>query len=486
MITSVRQMPIRVRLELLGFAPIPVLIALVVFFPPDGMERAPLAQFVGRFHPLTVHFPIALILLVPVMELAGRNRGFRHLRASVDFVLALATVSSLAAAALGWCLARSGGYSGSLVKQHMWGGVCFAAACWLCWMLRAHVSGTRSETMYALGLLTTVCLVSWTGYRGGQLSLGENHLTEYMPAGLRKLVGLPPASETKSVSNPASYYGARIEPIFAGNCYTCHSSEKQKGRLRLDSYEAVMRGGQHGAVINAGNANGSELLRRIALSPSDDDAMPPQGHRRLSATQIKLIELWIAGGASATLPANAIKDAPANEAPAAAEVAVPEIDPAAAAQSRAPLAAVVAQLKMRFPNALDYESRNSADLVIDASLMGAKFGDEDVAALKPVAGQIVVADFSSTAISDRSAASFAAMKHLRVLRLMHTRITDAAVLAVGGLDQLQSLDLYGTAVTPGCLKVIEQLPKLQHLYVGDTKIPSGMPESEAMKGKLVF
>jgi hypothetical protein len=186
------------------------------------------------------------------------------------------------------------------------------------------------------------------------------------------------------------------------------------------------------------------------------------------------------------LSANAIKGAPANDEPAAAEVTVPEIDPAAVAQSRAPHAAVVDQLKMRFPNALDYESRGSADLVIDASLMGAKFGDEEVAALKPLAGQIVVADFSSTAISDRSAVAFAAMKHLRTLRLMHTRVTDAAVLAVGGLDQLESLDIYGTAVTPACLKVVGQLPKLQHLYVGETKIPPGIPESKSMKGKLVF
>ena len=70
--------------------------------------------------------------------------------------------------------------------------------------------------------------------------------------------------------------------------------------------------------------------------------------------------------------------------PVVAEVTFEEIDPAAVAHSRAPLAPVVAQLKKRFPNVLDYESRSSANLVIDASLIGAKFGDEDVAALKPL------------------------------------------------------------------------------------------------------
>ena len=59
-----------------------------------------------------------------------------------------------------------------------------------------------------------------------------------------------------------------------------------------------MRGGKHGPVIKAGNVKGSELFRRVTLPPSDDDAMPPQGKRPLSANEIKLIELWIAAGAS--------------------------------------------------------------------------------------------------------------------------------------------------------------------------------------------
>jgi uncharacterized membrane protein len=479
-------MPLRTRLGLLTLVPILLLPVLIVFLPPDGLERAKTAEFLGRFHPLAVHFPIALILLVPLLELAGRSRRFPGLGASVDFVLALATMSSVGAAILGWCLARSGGYSGRLVTQHMWGGVFVAAACWLCWMLRGRLFGPRLDFIYALGLLGAVGLVSWTGYRGGQLVQGENHLTEQMPQGLRKLIGLPAISEIPSGSNRAYFYGAHVEPIFAQHCYSCHGPEKQKSQLRLDSYDALMRGGKHGKVIRAGDVKGSELFRRITLPPSDDDAMPSGGKPPLSANEVKLIELWIAAGASPTLPANAIQGAPTNDAPVVAEVTFEEIDPAAVAKLRAPLGQVVAQLKTRYPNVLEYESRSSANLVVDASMLGAKFTDEDVAALMPVAGQLVMADFSGTAVTDRSAASFAAMKHLRVLRLMHTRITDTSVLALGGLDRLESLDLFGTAVTPACLKTAEQLPKLRHLYAGETKIPADAPIPESLQGKLLF
>ena len=240
------------------------------------------------------------------------------------------------------------------------------------------------------------------GYRGGQLVQGENHLTEQMPAGLRKLIGLPPGA-IPSGSDRAYFYGAHVEPIFAQNCYSCHGPEKQKSHLRLDSYDALMRGGEHGPVIKAGDVKGSELFRRVTLPSSDDDAMPAQGKRHLSANEIKLIELWIAAGAPAKLPANAIQGAPTSEGPVVAEVTFEEIDPAAVARLRAPSASAVAQLKTRLPNVLDYESRSSANLVVDASMLGAKFTDEDVAALKPVAGQVVVADFSGTAVTDRSA-----------------------------------------------------------------------------------
>ncbi len=277
-----------------------------------------------------------------------------------------------------------------------------------------------------------------------------------------------------------------MEPIFITHCDSCHGPDKQKGRLRFDTYESLMRGGKHGVVIKAGNAKGSELLRRVSLSPSDDDAMPPQGKRPLAANEIKLLELWIAAGASPTLGANAIKDAPTNDVPVVAEVTFPEIDPAAVTKLRAPLVQEVSQLKQRFPGVLDYESRDSAYLALDASALGPRFGDDDLAALKPLSAQIVTADLSRTAITDRSAPLLATMKHARVLRLTETKITDATVLTLGGLDQLESLDLYGTGVTLGSLKTVESLPKLRHLYAGGTKIPADAPVSDALKGKLVF
>lgn len=481
--TLFNRIPTRIGLGLLA-APILFLLVLVVLLPPDGTERATWAQFIGRFHPLVVHLPIALILLVPVMEWVGRDPRFPYLRASAPFVLVLGVISGIAASLLGWCLARSGGFSGPLVTQHMWGGASVVTLSLLCFVLRDR--GGRLQIIYPIALAAAVGAVAWTGYRGGQISLGEHHLTEFMPGPLRNLLGVTvsPAIDP-AIGGGSTFYGARIQPIFAGHCLTCHGPEKRKSGLRLDNYAAVMRGGKHGIVVKTGDVRGSDLFRRITLSPADDNFMPKGGKPPLSADQVKLIELWIAGGASGTASLDSIQGAPTgSESSMRAEVEFEKIDFAEVAKHRAEIAPILATLKQRFPNVLDYESRGSADLVVNALVMGDRFKDDDLAALAPLAKHIVVADFSRTAITDRSAVTIAGMKRLRVLRLMHTRIGDQTVKSLAGLDQLESLSVFDTAVTPAALPALERLPNLRRLYAGQTAISAA--NSNALKGKLFF
>jgi len=481
----------------LGFTtlvPIMVLLGLVIFAPPDGNERAQFLQFFGRFHPLSVHLPIALLMLAPLFELAGRTRYFPYLLSAVDFVLGLATCGAIVAAALGWLLARNGGFSGPLVTQHMWAGLSVAGAAWLCWILRAKTStkggNASGKKLYPAILITTVALVSFAGHRGGQLSQGENYLTEFAPAPIASLLGAGDSGDvpTNSPNGGANtYYGARIQPLLNQHCTTCHRRSKHKSNLRLDSFDAMMRGGKHGPVIKAGEIKGSELLRRVTLPQSDDDFMPPDNRRPLSTTDVKIIERWIAAGASGTVGTDALKDAPPIGATqSTAEAKFEEPDPATVAKERASLAPTVAELQKRFPNVLDYQSRASADLVVTASWMGTKFGDSEMAALGPLSERIVSADFTNTAITEKSASIIASMKHLRALRLMHTKIGDTTVQGLGSLDLLEALNIFETAVTPAALPTLARLPKLQHVYVGETKIVDSASVPQEIRQKLIF
>jgi len=113
-------------------------------------------------------------------------------------------------------------------------------------------------------------------------------------------------------------------------------------------------------------------------------------------------------------------------------------------------------VQRRLPGVVDYESRDSADLEVDASLMGARFGDAELAMLGPLAAHIARADFSGTAVTDASAAALAAMTGLERLRLTDTKISDTTIRGLAPLKKLRSLSVSGTKVTDAGLASLRQ------------------------------
>lgn len=241
--------------------------------------------------------------------------------------------------------------------------------------------------------------------------------------------------EAVPVAAANSFYAVRVAPLFQLHCVGCHGAERDKGGLRLDSFAGALRGGKHGAAVVAGDPKSSEVLTRLLLPATDDRVMPPSGKAPLNADEITVIRLWIAAGASGSLPAGAVKGAPRLVPP----VKMPEVDAAAVRDQRAPLAAPLARLQARYPGIIQYVSRGSADLSVDASLMRRAFGDADLRALAPLGARIVELDLSGTAVTDASAPLLAAMPSLRSLRLMDTGTSDAAIQGLGGLKSLKVL-----------------------------------------------
>ena len=66
-------------------------------------------------------------------------------------------------------------------------------------------------------------------------------------------------------SNPAAspdYFESKVRPILANNCYGCHTNSALGG-LRLDSLEAMTKGGAHGSALKPGDPAASSLITRL-------------------------------------------------------------------------------------------------------------------------------------------------------------------------------------------------------------------------------
>jgi hypothetical protein len=110
------------------------------------------------------------------------------------------------------------------------------------------------------------------------------------------LTKLPPAS-----SKPNVTFAGDIKPIFEKSCIKCHSEQKPKGKLRLDTLENVMKGGGDGKVVRPGSSDKSVLIVDVARIGDEEDWMPPKNNKAhipaLTKDEVGLIRAWIDQGA---------------------------------------------------------------------------------------------------------------------------------------------------------------------------------------------
>ena len=104
---------------------------------------------------------------------------------------------------------------------------------------------------------------------------------------------LPPASTKKGLT-----FDTDIKPLFEKSCFKCHGSEKQKGKLRLDSLDTALKGGENGNIIEPGSSAKSKVVIAVARLGDPDEAMPPEDKGKpWDKEQVGLLRAWIDQGA---------------------------------------------------------------------------------------------------------------------------------------------------------------------------------------------
>ncbi|MAB79727.1 MAG: hypothetical protein CMJ89_10290 [Planctomycetes bacterium] len=459
-------------------------------------------EFLGRLHPLVVHFPIALIMSAAGIELL-RSRRETPSEAGVVF-LGLGSVAAILAVGTGWLHAERvdvGTAMEIVLFRHRWVGVGVAGVslitALLTWRMRVAPSAPLGVAMRT-GWIASLLLVGYGGHLGGTLVFGEGYLLEALTSDQSESEELrspepDPPSETLDppISNPDDpppdpspgtaedtppletgsartvSFEADVLPIFESRCYKCHGPRgKARGGLRLSDVGALLERPEELSVLHPGSAEESLLYQLIRLPADDLDIMPASGDP-LTPEEIGVIKRWIDEGAHAEAAGTRTVSTPGQEGQTFSSIQDEEVvlDEA----QRAIRDKALDELRTFGAHAVRV-AQTSDEVEVHLGLMGQVVEDGTLQLLRGLEPCLVTLDLSRTAVSDEGLAALAAFPQLRRLRLDRTSVGDAGLVHLGGMERMESLNLFQTKVGDRGLEVLRTLKRLRKLYVWQSEV----------------
>jgi hypothetical protein len=101
----------------------------------------------------------------------------------------------------------------------------------------------------------------------------------------------PPAKKPSAAE--VEFFEAKVRPVLAGKCVSCHGPKKQMAGLRLDTADGLKTGGDNGPVVVPGDPTKSPMLK--AVRRESDTPMPP--NEKLPADVVAVLAEWVKIGA---------------------------------------------------------------------------------------------------------------------------------------------------------------------------------------------
>jgi uncharacterized membrane protein/mono/diheme cytochrome c family protein len=426
------------------------------------------SEFIGRFHPVLVHLPIGILLLALLLQQLSRKEKYAVSPGALKIVWLAGIASALLSCITGFLLSNNGDYDSTTVALHMWGGIAVTAVSLL---VAAKVFSRQLDGVYKAGTIALLILILITGHLGGTLTHGEGYLTD----ALNNTEKAPaPVIMPSGNVQEAMVFNDMVRPVLQARCYDCHGEKKQKGKLRLDSPEALLKGGKNGEILGKGKADESELIKRLLLPKDNDDHMPPKQKPQLTKDQVALLHWWIEQGAPFNKKVKDLEQTvkvksllaslqqPAKPGSDETNEPVTPVDPAdpkaiEALKSRGVVVLPVAQ--------------NSNYLSVNF-VSASKITDKDLQLLLPLKKQLIILKMSNAPVTNAAMPIIGNLAALRKLYLDHTNITGEGLVHLQKLQQLQYLNLVGTPVTLNGLKPLQPLKELKAIYLYQTGVRS--------------
>lgn len=106
---------------------------------------------------------------------------------------------------------------------------------------------------------------------------------------------LAPAADPKPTAAQLEYFEAKVRPVLAEHCYSCHGPKKQSAGLRLDTAAGLRAGADNGPVLAPGDPAKSRLVKSVKRE--GEFPMPPKAP--LPADAVAVLAEWVkTGGAT--------------------------------------------------------------------------------------------------------------------------------------------------------------------------------------------
>ena len=396
----------------------PAMIILAIF--SQKIQPGLFFQWIGKLHPLVLHFPVVFGILIAIYFLFFQNR-----RIPLDAEKLLLAINALIASGVVICgllLSKQNAYEADLLNLHKWGGLTFALLSW-CWI---YLLDLKISSKKYLAFVFLVILIGST-HKGAQLTHGVNALS-FPQSPISK-------SENKQVSDSTvTLYEAGIAPILSQKCVSCHGADKIKGSLQLNTAEYIVKGGKHGDILKGDSNKAALLLERLCLPLSDEKHMPPDGKLQLTANESALISKWVKEGANFKIRLNQL--AQNDSLSILSKLALPAATPKF-------------EIKSNLPDLKEFNSNyctvnylfSGADEVEVNFFQGSFYNHDNLKRLEKIKDQIVILNMQGMPLKKEDLDLIVQYKNLQKLNLNNTRLDVASLEILKSLPKLKSLSI---------------------------------------------
>ncbi|MDA0667804.1 MAG: hypothetical protein O3A95_08030 [Planctomycetota bacterium] len=127
----------------------------------------------GHFHAPIIHFPVAFLLMAPLLRLGYLRSGKEACLNLERFCFWMGAPSAVVAAGLGWLNASNSGAGGHDLFLHRWIGVGVATTAVLLLLLHARCGHTKWYTLLTLALGLAI---AWGAHMGGEMVFGDSYM----------------------------------------------------------------------------------------------------------------------------------------------------------------------------------------------------------------------------------------------------------------------------------------------------------------------